>query len=231
MIEDYSQILALFVELDGAMSEGTAIYLIGGGALMKWSMKSRTKDIDVVADSVEGFNRVRNAFKAVGFGSISPTREYERMAISEILVRGDYRVDLFCKKVCGQFSVSEGMRKRSIREKTRSKNLELFVCSPEDIFLFKTITDREGDYDDCVKIIENKADFDWGAVLKEAQEQSRAGQAVWITWITSRLEEFAERAMTIPILNQMRKLADDYLVEWERDLLSRNPDPSICDKK
>jgi hypothetical protein len=224
MITDYSQIQKLFVELDGYISKRTTVYLIGGGALMKRDLKTRTKDIDIVMDSKPEFDRMQDVFRKAGFKPILPTEEYERFTLSQIWVRDDFRVDVFCKMVCGCFSLSDGMKERSVRDDIRSKNLDLFVCSPEDIFLFKTMTEREGDYDDCLSIIINKKNFDWSVVLNEAQKQSKIGQAVWITWITNRLEEFVERGMNIPILDEMIKLADEYIAEWERGLLSRNPD-------
>jgi len=191
---------------------------------MKRKMKPETKDIDVVVDSKAEFDRMQDAFRKAGFRPTLPTKEYDRLALLQIWVRGDFRVDIFCKMVCSRFSLSKGMKERSVRDNIRAKNIGLYVCSPEDIFLFKTMTEREGDYDDCVRIIANKDDFKWQIALNEAREQSRLGQAVWITWITNRLEEFAERGMDIPILDEMIKLADGYIAEWGRGLLERNPD-------
>jgi len=224
MITDYTQIQGLFVELDGHMRGTATVYMIGGGALMKREMKSQTKDIDIVVDSKVEFDRMQDAFGAAGFRPTLPTKEYDRSALSQIWIRDDFRVDIFCKMVCGRFSLSEGMKERSVRDDIRSKNIDLFVCSPEDIFLFKTMTDREGDYDDCSSVVRSMTDFEWSVVLNEAQEQSKEGQAVWITWITNRLEEFAERKMDVPILADMIKLADRYIEEWERGLLERNSD-------
>jgi len=224
MITDYSQIQKLFAELDGRISGKIAVYMIGGGALMKREMKDQTKDIDIVVETEREYDTVLNAFAGMGFFSEIPDGSYGRLSIPGILKRGGTRVDLFCREVCGRFSLSENMKERSVRDDVRLKNIDLFVCSPEDIFLFKTMTEREGDYDDCVAIISNKNDFEWSVILNEAQEQSGRGKAVWITWIANRLEEFAERGMNIPVLNDMIRLADEYIAEWERDILSRNPD-------
>jgi hypothetical protein len=221
MITEYSQIQRLFVELDAHITKKAIIYMIGGGALMKRKMKSMTKDIDIVVDSETEFNNVQAALRKARFETILPTKGYERLELSQIFVRDDFRIDLFCRKVCGRFSLSENMKGRSDRDVIQTRSIELRVCSPEDIFLFKTMTERDGDLDDCSNIIKGKTDFKWSVVLDEAQVQSREGQAVWITWITNRLEEFAER-MDIPILDDMIGLADEYIAEWERDLLSRN---------
>jgi hypothetical protein len=175
-------------------------------------------------DSEAEFGMMQDALRKAGFKFTLPTEGYERLALSQILIRDDFRVDLFCKKVCGRFSLSENMKRRSGSDNIQTKNIELAVCSPEDIFLFKTMTDREGDLDDCSVIVKNKADFEWAAILNEAQEQSKAGQAVWITRIANRLEEFADKEMDIPILGDMIGLADEYIAEWERDLLSKDTD-------
>jgi len=223
MITKYSEIQDLFVELDTFLSKKVTIYLIGGGALMKRKMKDKTKDIDIVVGSEAEFDRVHDALRAAGFEPTLPEKEYDRMALSQIMLKGDFRIDVFCKKVCGHFSLSENMKKRSTLDDIRTKNVELRVCSPEDIFLFKTMTERIGDFDDCSSILKGKIDFEWPIVLNEAQVQSKIGPAVWITWITNRLEEFEEMGLNIPILGEMIKLSDEYIAEWERDLLSRNP--------
>ena len=223
MISDYSQIQELFAELDGRISERVAVYMIGGGALMKRGLKTQTKDIDIIVGTEREYDAVLDAFVGMGFFSEIPGGHYGRLSIPGILKRDDFRVDLFCKEVCGRFSLSENMKERSTRSDTLSNNLDLFVCSPEDIFLFKTMTEREGDYDDCVAIIRDVKDFEWSVVLDEAQDQSGRGKAVWITWIANRLEEFAERGMNIPILGDIMRLSDGYIAEWERDILSRNP--------
>ncbi|MCL2148501.1 MAG: hypothetical protein FWH47_04085 [Methanomassiliicoccaceae archaeon] len=224
MMTDYSQIRGLFVELDAYVLETTVVYLIGGAALMKRGMKPLTKDIDIVADSEGDFDVAHGALLSAGFRPALPSIGYERLALSQILIRGDFRVDLFCKRVCGRFSLSEKMKNRSTIDDLPTTNLGLAVCSPEDVFLFKTMTDRAGDLEDCSAIVKNKADFDWSIVLDEAGEQSKTGQGVWITWIASRLEEFAEGGMSIPILRDVTKLADEYLAEWERGLLLKGHD-------
>jgi len=224
MITEYSQIQQLFAELDGHMRGTATVYMIGGGALMKRNMKAQTKDIDIVVDSKEEFFIMQNALCSAGFKATLPTEEYNRLTISQIMIRGEFRVDLFCKMVCGCFSLSDGMKERSVRDDILLKNTDLFVCSPEDIFLFKTMTERGGDYDDCANIIRKKDDIEWQVILNEARKQSKIGQAVWITWITNRLEEFAEKGMNIPILDEMIKLADEHIEEWARGLLERNPD-------
>jgi hypothetical protein len=213
MITDYSMVLEMFRELDAVIKEPVNIFMIGGGAMMRHGLKIRTKDIDIIVGTDEKYDAVLSAFTDLGFASDIPGGAYGRLSIPGILIRGDIRVDLFCKEVCGKFSLSEGMMMRASEEKTDLKNIHLKVCSPSDIFLFKTMTERDGDEEDCANIIRD-ANPDWPMILDEAIKQSENGKPVWITWIAERLETFAEKNIDIPILDEIIGLADKYIEEW-----------------
>ncbi|MCL1984140.1 MAG: hypothetical protein FWG58_01920 [Methanomassiliicoccaceae archaeon] len=45
MINDFSQITSFFEELNGLLKRNTDVFLIGGGALMKYDLRDETKDI------------------------------------------------------------------------------------------------------------------------------------------------------------------------------------------
>jgi hypothetical protein len=223
MITEFEQIRLFFTEISEYIDEEVNIYLIGGGALMYHESKQLTKDIDLVINTEKEFDLFMLALQKAGFKSMSPDHyAYSRLALTQIFGRDEFRIDLFCKKVCNQFSLSEGMMERA---KTVGKfgKIILYACSKEDILLFKCMTERPGDIDDCVRINYERL-LDWDIVLREAQEQSRAGKDVWITWITSRLEILEERNIKVPIINEMRTLSEEYLEKWERDLISRNPE-------
>jgi hypothetical protein len=147
---------------------------------------------------------------------------YLRLALFHVFMRNEFRIDLFCRTVCNKFSLSEGMMKRST-EIERFGTIVLHACSVEDILLFKCMTEREGDADDCLRINQDHL-VDWNIVLKEAQEQSRTGQGVWITWITVRLEDLEDMGIRVPIMKEMRNLSDEYIEKWEHDLKLRNPE-------
>ena len=215
MITDYSVMLGMFRELDAVIKAPVTIFMIGGGAMMKHGLKIRTKDIDIVVRTDKEYDAVLDAFASLGFRSDLPAGPYGRLSIPGILTRGDLRVDLFCRAVCGKFSLSDGMASRASDEKLGLKRISLKVCSPNDIFLFKTMTERDGDEDDCSNIIRD-VDLDWPMILDEAVKQSAKGKSVWITWIAARLEHFAEKNLSIPILDDIGRLADEYTEEWMR---------------
>jgi hypothetical protein len=223
MITEFEHIRSLFAGISSFIEEDVNLYLIGGGALMYHKSKNLTKDIDLVVNSEKEFDSVLRSLKMSGFASVLPDhRTYSRLAVSQIFVKDEFRVDLFCRTVCNKFSLSKGMMKRA-KMAERFGTIVLHVCSIEDILLFKCMTERRGDIDDCVRINYEHL-VNWDIVLREALEQSRAGQEVWITWIASRLEYLEEMGIRVPIMKEMCSLSDQFIEKWERDLRSRNPE-------
>ena len=223
MITEFGQIDSLFSEMSSSIEEEVDIYLIGGGALMYHKSKNLTKDIDIVVNTKEEFESVQRSLENSGFESKLPDHNsYSRLAITQVFIRDEFRIDLFCKTVCNKFSLSDGMMKRAVKAGQYGK-IALRVCSVEDILLFKCMTERSGDLDDCIRINYEHL-VNWSTVLEEAQEQSKIGEGVWITWITSRLEALDDAGIRVPILKEMCTLTDKYNEKWEQDLMSRNPD-------
>jgi len=97
------------------------------------------------------------------------------------------------------------------------KNIKLFACSLEDILVFKSITDRDGDIDDCQSIARKTPN--WNVILEEIIFQTeKSGNDVWITWFEERLNLLEDRKINIPILKDIRKLSLKYYKELEKKL-------------
>lgn len=89
------------------------------------------------------------------------------------------------------------------------------------MLIFKSITNRDDDLDDCMSLIEN-GEVDWDVSLEEIRHQTETGEDVWITWIADRLYTLSEiSGLDIPILDDVNAMADDYLKRWEKDLLEK----------
>ncbi|MBO7205525.1 MAG: hypothetical protein J6V08_03810 [Candidatus Methanomethylophilaceae archaeon] len=224
MITDIKDIIRLFDEIDDALSVRTDMYLIGGGAMMFNADKALTKDLDMVVYDKESFHRLEDTFIKLGFEAKSPTDEYLRFNLSNILIREDgYRVDLFHEKVCRKLRLSERMMGRSIT-RFSGKNLFVHSISPHDIIVFKSITDRAGDFDDCMSMVDEMK-IDWNIVLDEIEHQVKEGEDVWITWFCDRLTTMSEKYDTyIPILNRITNLSDEFIEKWEQEMIDKLPE-------
>jgi hypothetical protein len=214
MITAFKEIERFFAELNNSIGEKTDAYIIGGAALLKKGMKPATKDIDIVVATKHEFLEIQNALNKMGFKSKIPGKEYSHMNLSQIFQKGDFRIDLFEKDVCARFSLSKNMMKRAEKVIELSQ-INVLICSSEDIFLFKTMTEREGDITDCISIASTQ-NLDWNIILKELKEQIiEHKQDVWITWIGERLDLLIERGIDIPIMDEIDTLRDKFYSDLE----------------
>ena len=211
MIEDAKYIDELFQMISAHISRKCDIFMIGGGALMTYGLKYLTKDIDIIVDRTESFNAIRQSLKSEGFHSKIPELEYGHLNLSDIFIKDEYRIDMFCNVVCGKLSLSEGMKKRAHLYNTYG-NVNLYVCTLEDILIFKSITDRDGDLEDCNNICFRK--IDWESILEEIREQTSDGHGIWITYISERLNKLSEMGHRVPILDSINEMNDEYMKSW-----------------
>src|SRR3989344_4786573 len=215
MISDFKDVEKLFAELDRSLHKKSSIYVIGGAALLKRVLKDATKDIDLVVAARDEFLEIQNALINMGFITKIPGKEYSHMNLSQIFQRKDSRIDLFEKEVCGRFSLSKGMMKRAEKVIGLS-NVTVFLCSSEDILLFKTMTERPGDIEDCISIAARQ-NPDWEIILEELLSQiKQSKQDVWITWAGERLDLLTERGVDIPIMDKVDKLREEFIADFEK---------------
>src|SRR3989338_10659471 len=179
MISDFKELNKLFEEIDHAIGEDVHFFIIGGAMLLYHGMKTATKDIDIIVATKKEFMEIQKALDRLDFKAKIPSDEYDRIDLDQILVRDDFRIDLFQNSVCRGFSLTEPMKKRADKI-IKLNHLSVFLVSIEDVFLFKTFTEREGDIEDCIAL--SKRGMDWQAILDELKNQiENSGKKVWIT--------------------------------------------------
>lgn len=216
MIKSLEQIEGIFREIDKVVQNKVKVFTIGGAVLVEQGLKASTKDIDLIVETKEEFMDLQETLIKIGFELKVPGEGYSRMNLSQIFQRESYRIDLFEKEVCSKFSLSEKMIERA-RKIINLNKVEIFFCSNEDIFLFKTMTEREGDLADCENIV--RAAVDWKIIVEELKRQIQdSGQDVWITWIGERLDLLEERGMTMPIMKEINKLRIKFFKDFEKNL-------------
>ncbi len=211
------QIYDGFEKIDKTINKKIDIYMIGGAVLLYNNLKQGTKDIDIIVNSKEEYSKLIKTLEKQDFKLEKPTREYAKLNLENILIKDNYRFDIFNKIVCNNLFLSENMIKRAklIRE---YKNIKLFACSLEDILVFKSITERDGDVDDCYSLAYKYA-VNWNVVFDEIKHQiEKTGNNVWITWFEERLNLLEDRNVIIPILKNIRKLSLEYYKQLEKKI-------------
>jgi len=223
MIGDFKEIEGMFKDINRAISQKVKLYIIGGAVLLPRGMQPAPKDIDIVVETRKGFIAMEKALKKLDFEPQAPGKEYTHMNLSQIYQKGDFRIDLFEKEICGKFSLSENMMKRA--EKIISlNNIGVSLCSNEDIFLLKTMTEREGDLADCIAVA-TTTDLDWDTMLDELKGQIHHNKKdVWVTWVGERLDILEDRGLIIPIMGDVNGLREKYYDELERKHTNHSTD-------
>jgi len=201
-----ADLIAALGEIGSKLRRRISAYLIGGCAMMFIGRKVATKDIDVVFKSAHDAKDFMTAAKKAGFGYVlRPTGEYDALGTSAIIEdsRG-MRFDIFDRRVCRSLELSEDMKSRA-QLYGGFGNLEVYLMSPEDIFLFKGITERETDLDDMRMLAE--AGLDWQTIESECLSQKRSGR--WTYMLGTKLLELrAEFGISSPITKTLLEHAD-----------------------
>lgn len=146
-------------------------YLLGGVNLILKGLKDSTKDIDVALKSRENFQDFVRALKEDNYEErYEIGRTYERLEPGAILEKRGYpRWDIFVEIVANCLHLTEKMKSRSEKYMKRG-NLSLYLLSSTDVFLFKSVTGREGDLEDAA-LIARKERMDWESLFEEIKKQ------------------------------------------------------------
>jgi len=189
-----------FDRLGAALTEQTAVYLIGGGSMAVRDLKEATRDIDLVVDDRRTLDRIRAALQEAGYDLVrEPSDAYESLGAETVLEndRG-CRFDLFVRQVGGELVFSNAMRDRS-EPFVETGELTVHLVSLEDIFLFKTVAGRTDDIEDLFTLQQTGLDFETMETEIDTQVELR-GEAMFVTVINESLIDLEERfGATTPI--------------------------------
>ncbi|MFW5946827.1 MAG: helix-turn-helix domain-containing protein [Candidatus Natronoplasma sp.] len=182
-----------FEHVGKQLSQNIDVYLIGGGNLILRDLKDSTKDIDIVLEGKKDLDEFVNALQKAGYKKNSELKDsYDRLGARTILEKSNHpRWDLFVEKVAGLLRLTEEMKAR-VTKKEDYGDLTLNLVSLTDIFLFKSVTDREGDLEDAALIME-QGEVDWDLLMEEIKRQERIGEKIFSFSVLTTLDILKER--------------------------------------
>ena len=201
-------------KLNAALRKSCRIFVAGGAALAFYGLKEATKDIDIVVERRTELHSLVSALRAAGYkrptGSLGTT--YAKMRASAILENTDgFRWDIFERLIARRLSLSQGMIDRSyvLYDKTR---LHVRSLSKEDVFLLKSVTDRDLDLEDMRIVAESG--INWKHVKMECQAQASRTGRIWENALCEKLKELRERMkIAAPIEKSICEIADQKILE------------------
>jgi hypothetical protein len=142
-------LLDVLSEVSASLEGPVEAYLIGGLAMMQSGLKAATKDVDVVFMDEADERAFESALRSLGFDRPREVSDqYDALGATRIVEGPDgMRFDIFVEVVCRKLRLTEGMRGRA-EELPLDGNLRLMALAPEDLFLFKSVTERDDDLAD-----------------------------------------------------------------------------------
>ena len=201
-------------KLNAALPKRTRIFIAGGAAMAFYGLKEATKDIDVVVEKRSELRALVSALQALGYKrpKCSVGATYTKMRANAILENTDgFRWDIFERVIARKLSLSHGMINRSLTlyDKTR---LHLRSLCKEDIFLLKSVTERDLDLEDMRIVAESG--INWNHVKIECQAQASRTGRIWEDALCEKLIDLRQRMkITAPIEKSICEIADQKILE------------------
>lgn len=177
-------IQTLIKEIDRVLGRKLEIFLIGGVAMVMKNLKPSTKDIDVIIRKKDS-KTLFDTLTKLGFKKQNDSFEKNGM-----------KIDVFTERVLKGFYLSKRMVERA-SPFFLGKKLKVFVLSNECIFLFKSLTDRKRDLDDC-EILAKKG-LDWNFILDETLRQENLVKKYFSFALLDVVTFLRELGMKVPI--------------------------------
>lgn len=214
--------LSLFKLIGEHLEKGVECIVVGGSAMLFYGMKSVTKDIDIIFHSDKDRKTLSDALREIGFSERNGRIKTEpgaesRKFMPTVFERKGARLDLFSGGLFN-FRLSPGIRER-LREKHEFGRLISWVISPEDIILFKSVTDREGDRIDARNMI-GKLNVNWETILGESSWQTENGNKAFTVFLFDFLEDLSERfGCEIPrdVVRRVRRISEREMLKALRE--------------
>ena len=178
------------------------IYLIGGCAMSLRGLKESTKDIDIVFRNENDYEEFCNAlFGAQFIEQTVISREHTALKATKMFENRDgMHLDLFVRHVLGKLRLSRTMVARAQMYKRHGK-MTVFLLSPEDVFLFKSVASesRKRDLPDMLALYPS---VDWTNAEKEIITQRLPTE--FVDLVTRRLQEFSSTySVDVPLLKKL----------------------------
>jgi len=203
---DVTDITSVLQMIDSNINKKVRILIIGGSAMAILQDKVVTKDIDCAIPDEDAFKEFIRCAYDFGFEpDPSSIPEEER----GIILRNPngFRMDIFSKRICNKFLIHEGIMNRAERLNGFS-SIETFIMSREDIFISKSITERDVDLSDMFSLYKRGLDED--IIIEELNYQTNNTGIIWEAFMTVKLLEVEERFdVTIPMKNRINSIAVD----------------------
>jgi len=177
-VSSKEDLIRVFEEIDSKLREKCRIYITGGANMVLKGLKISTKDIDILVSKKDSAKLLK-ALSLLGFS-----------CEGNVCERKDLKVDIFKERILSGYRLSREMKERA-ELFWKGKNLEVYLLSLEDVFLFKSYAGREVDIDDC-RILAAQ-NLNWRTILEECIKQQKKEKRLISLTLLDVLDELSAR--------------------------------------
>lgn len=185
------ELINMLREIGVSCTRPVTAYIIGGGVLMIRGLKASTKDIDLVLAVEEDPSDLIMTLGELGFRVNA--RGAERTIPSPHGRYQGFLVDLFMGRICDGLRLTDTMMARA-EEVLTAGPIKFMMLSKEDIFLLKSITERDRDLREMIDLL--RSGLDGRTILDECMIQdgleSLPAPRSWMHYLAVRLGEMEE---------------------------------------
>jgi len=114
-------------------------------------------------------------------------------------------LDIFFKRICKMFLVHKDVLERA-EEYLRLEHLKVLLMSREDIFITKSVTEREGDLEDMYTLYTRG--LDERSLIDEVAYQAAHSNRIWESFLVVRMDELERKFdVTVGFKNRLERRA------------------------
>ncbi len=186
--------------------------------------KAYTKDVDLVFETEEEVDRFVQALEEAGFEAKTDlTNTYLDLGARVVMVAKDgFWIDIFLERIAKKLYLSGGVKARA-EDWGSMGEFKLKLCSQEDIFLSKSVTDRERDLEDMMVLYRKVLDSD--VLSEECDTQTENSENIWHLFLAKKIDEMEEKyEVTVPWKDDLVEIGGRILLERKvPDLVADGP--------
>jgi len=200
-------ILNVLMRLGKNLKRAIPVILIGGGAMSIKGDKTMTKDVDVVIIDPEDRTDFCSAIHKLGFRKkVELFGAYKNMDAGIYTDPVGFQIDVFSEIVCKRFIINNHVIRRA-RYYKDFHNLKVKLLSNEDIFLSKSVTERDHDLTDMYALFIQGLREE--TIIEEVQRQTVLSETtLWGAFLKVKLDEIEEKfKLNIPWKDRVEKIA------------------------
>ena len=216
----------LFQKISNQLQESKTIYLFGGENMRIKSLKDSTKDCDIVVKDKDDFEDLSLIFTSMGYETRLKTiySDEDRRIMPDDIFEHKHmsRIDLFTHTIMQELSLSPTIKERA--DITDYGRLKVGLLKNEDVFLLKSVANREGDIQDMAALVTGSPNtpyelqhgpFDWELVWDEIKVQERINKTTEFTiTIFEQMSYLAEQTGIVsPFLDKLRRHVTDEMIK------------------